>query len=103
MNGSIVATEVLYGGGYASEFAYHLVVPCTLWDTSCSFRLQWQHWSETKELLTRKRIWALVKGSGSSWTAADPRLAFVYDLTDREKVMAVLKEREQLGHDRPKP
>lgn len=61
VNGSIVATEILYGGG------------------------------------------ALVKGPGSSWTAAEPKLAFTYNLTDREKVIAVLKEREQLEHDRPKP
>ena len=63
----------------------------------------WQHWSESKEIVTRKHIWALVKGPGSSWTAAEPKLAFTYNLTDREKVIAVLKEREQLEHDRPKP
>jgi hypothetical protein len=104
VNGSIVATEILYGGGHAGpEFAFHLVVPCTLWDGSCSLRLAWQHWSESKEIVTRKHIWALLKGPGSSWTAAEPKLAFTYNLTDREKVIAVLKEREQLEHDRPKP
>jgi hypothetical protein len=104
VNGSIVATEILYGSGRAGEeFAYHLVVPCTLWDASCSFRLQWQHWSESKEIVTQTPIWALVKGLGSSWTSVEPRSAFTYRLTDREEVMAVLKERKQLEHDRPKP
>ena len=104
VNGTIVATEVLYGGHAGPEFAYHLVVPCTLWDASCSFRLQWQHWSETKEIVTHTEIWALVKGPGASWTAVDPKLAFIYHLNDREKVITVLKERKQLvEHDHPKP
>lgn len=102
VNGSIVATEILYGDGHASsEFAYHLVVPCALWD-GCDYRALRQHWSESKEIVTRKHIWALVKGSGLSWTAAEPTAAFAYNLTDREKVIAVLKEREQLERDRPR-
>ncbi len=93
VNGSIMATEVLYGGGHAGpEFAYHLVVPCSLWDalsSRCSYRSMWQHWSESKELITQKYIWALVKGPGASWTA-DPKLPGLYNLTDRERVIAVL-------------
>ena len=107
VNGSIVATEILYGGGHAGlEFAYHLVVPCSVWDAIsgvCGYRGVWQHWSESKEIVTRKHIWALLKGPGSSWTSEDRRLAFIYHLTDREKVIAVLKDRQQLEHDRPKP
>jgi hypothetical protein len=33
VNGRIAASEVLYGEGHAnSEFEYHVVVPCSLWD-----------------------------------------------------------------------
>jgi hypothetical protein len=107
VNGSIMATEILYGDGHAGpEFAFHLVVPCSLWDaisSRCSYRWVWQHWSESKEIMTHTPIWALMKGPGSSWTAAEPKLAFLYHLTDREEVIAVLKERKQLEHDRPKP
>ena len=107
VNGSIVATEILYGGGHVgSEFAYHLVVPCSLWDaisSRCSYRRVWQHWSDDKEIVTQTRIWALVKGPRSSWTAADPKVAVIYHLTDREDVIAVLEERKQLERDRPKP
>jgi hypothetical protein len=103
VNGTIVASEILYGDGHSGpEFAYHLVVPCTLWD-GCSYRLAWQHWSESKEIVTQTPIWALVKGPGSSWTSVEPRLAFTYRLTDRAEVIAVLKARKQLEHDRPKP
>jgi hypothetical protein len=96
VNGTIVATEILYGDGHAGqEFAYHLVVPCSMWDAIsgvCSYRGVWQHWSEMKEIITQKHIFALVKGPGASWTAGDPKLAFVYKFTDREKAIAVLKE-----------
>jgi hypothetical protein len=99
VNGSIVATEILYGDGHAGqEFAHHLVVPCSLWDAVsgvCGYRRQ--HWSETKEIIAKTPIWALVKGPGSSWTAGDPKLAFIYHLTDREDVIEVLKRRKQLG------
>jgi hypothetical protein len=104
VNGSIGATEVLYGGGHAGqEFAYHVVVPCTLWVSNfgvCDYRGVWQHWSETKAIVTQTEIWALMKGPGSSWTSEDPTLPFIYHLTDREKVIEVLKMRRQLG---PKP
>jgi len=99
VNGTIMATKILYGDGHAGpQFAYHLVIPCTLWD--CYRGLQ--HWSEMKEIVTQTPIWALVKGPGSSWTSGDPKLAFIYHLADREEVIAVLKERKQLEHDRPK-
>jgi hypothetical protein len=105
VNGSIVATEILYGDGHAgSEFAYHLVVPCSLWDavsSRCSYRLVWQHWSESKETITQTPIWALVKGPGASWTAVEPKLAFAYHLTDRDEVIEVLKQRNQLEHPKP--
>ena len=101
VNGSIVATEILYGGGHAGpEFAYHVVVPCSFWEALsgvCGYVGVWRHWSEMKGIVTQTEIWALVKGPGSSWTAAEPKAAFTYDLTDREKVIAVLKERKQLG------
>ncbi len=33
VNGTIVATEILYGDGQTGpEFEFHLVVPCSLWD-----------------------------------------------------------------------
>ena len=107
VNGTIVATEILYGDGHAgTEFAYHLVVPCSLWDAIsgvCSYRGAWQHWSEMKAIVNQTEIWALVKGPGSSWTSVDPKLAFIYHLTDREKVIEVLKRRRQREHDHPKP
>jgi hypothetical protein len=103
VNGTIVATEILYGGHTGPEFEYHLVVPCTLWDASCSLRLQWQHWAESKELILQTEMWALEKGPGASWTSSDPRLAFIYHLTDRERAITILKERKQLEHDHPKP
>ena len=106
VNGSIAATEILYGDGRAGpNFEYHAVVPCSLWDavTGVCNRFAWQHWSESKEIVTRTQIWALVKGPGSSWTCADPNLAFIYHLTDREKVIAILRERKQRDHDYPKP
>ena len=107
VNGSIMATEILYGDGRAGqEFQYHLVVPCSLWDAIsgvCNYRSVWQHWSETKERVTQTPIWALVRGPGSSWTSVEPKLAFIYQLSDREEVIAVLKGRKQLEHDRPKP
>jgi hypothetical protein len=66
VNGSIVATEILYGGGHAGQqFAYHVVVPCSVWDAIsgvCSYRRARQHWSETKEIITHTEIWALYKG-----------------------------------------
>jgi hypothetical protein len=66
VNGGIGATEILFGDGHAGqEFAYHVVIPCQLW--WCSYYRAWQHWSETKEMVTHAEIWALVKGSGSSW------------------------------------
>jgi hypothetical protein len=100
VNGTIVATEILHGGGLAgSEFAYHLVVPCSL-RAGCDYRALWHGWSEMKELFSRKQIWALVKGPSSSWTSVDPRLAPVYSLTDRERVIEVLQQRRKLG---PKP
>lgn len=100
VNGSIGTTEVLYGGGHAGqEFAYHVVVPCTLWD-GCSYRSAWQHWAEMKGMVTQTEIWALMRGPGSSWTSEDPRLAFIYHFSDREKIIEVLKMRKQLG---PKP
>jgi hypothetical protein len=106
VNGSIVATEILYGPGHAgSEFGYHVVVPCSLWDAIsgvCPYRAVWDHWSESKDIITRTEIWALVKGPGSSWTAGDPKLAFIYHLADREEAIEVLKQRKQLDHDRPK-
>jgi len=105
VNGTIEASEVLYGEQHAGQgLEYHVVVPCSLWEAIsgvCDYRGVWQHWSETKELFTRKRIWALVKGKGSSWTAVDPKLAPIYDLTDRERVISVLEERKK--SDRPKP
>jgi hypothetical protein len=104
VNGTIVATEILMENGNSGpEFAYHLVVPCSLWHAilgSCDYLAAWQHWFESKEFFTQNRIWALVKGPGSSWTSVEPRQAGVYDLADREKVIAVLKE--QLEHGRPK-
>lgn len=96
-----MATEILYGDGHPGpQFAYHLVVPCSVWDAIsgvCGYRGVWQHWSETKEIITHTEIWALVKGPGSSWTSEDPRLAFIYHLTDREEIIAILKDRKQLG------
>jgi hypothetical protein len=75
VNGTIVATETLYGDGHLGpEFAYHLVVPCSVWDAIsgvCGYRGVWQHWSESKEIITHTEIWALLKGPGSSWTSAD--------------------------------
>jgi hypothetical protein len=104
VNGRIVATEILYGvGNPGQEFAYHVVVPCSLWDAIsgvCSYRGAWQHWSEVKETVAHTEIWALYKGPASLWTAGDPRRAFIYRLTDREKVIENLKRRKQLG---PKP
>jgi hypothetical protein len=101
VNGRIVATEILYGDGHVGqEFAYHIVVPCSLGDAIsgvCSYRGVWQHWSEMKEIIAHTEIWALHKGPGSLWTAGDPRLAFIYHLTDREKVIENLKRRNQLG------
>jgi hypothetical protein len=98
VNGSIVATEILYGGGHAGQqFAYHVVVPCSVWDAIsgvCSYRRARQHWSETKEIITHTEIWALYKGSGVLWTAGDPKLAFIYHFSDREKVIEVLKRRK---------
>src|SRR5450631_2999692 len=42
VNGKILATEILYGNGHAGqEFAYHLVVPCSVWDAIsgiCGYR-----------------------------------------------------------------
>jgi hypothetical protein len=101
VNGTIVATEVLYGGGNAgTEFTYHVVVPCSLWSSItgvCGWGGVWQHWSETKEIITHTEIWAVVKGPGSSWTSAEPKLAFIYHAADREKIITLLKERKQLG------
>jgi hypothetical protein len=78
VNGTIEASEILFGDQHAGHgFEYHLVVPCSLQDAIsgvCGYRGVWQPWSETKELFTRKRIWALVKGKGSSWTAVDSKL-----------------------------
>jgi hypothetical protein len=98
VNGSILATEILFGSEHAgSEFAYHLVVPCSLW-VGCDYRALWHSWSENKEIFIQGRIWALNKVPGSSWTSADgPQLRSIYDLTDREEVIAVLKRRKQ--HD----
>lgn len=92
VNGTIAADEILYGDGRATrEFEYHMVVPCSL---RRAYEGLWKHWSETKELLTRKRIWALVKGHGS-WTVADPQFAAIYELADRERAIALLNERKQ--------
>lgn len=97
VNGSIVATEVLYGGGEEGPaFVYHLVVPCSVWDaisSRCDYRAAWQHRDETKKIFTRMQIWALVKGPGASWTSGLSRAPCVYDLADREKVIAILKTR----------
>ena len=105
VNGTIVATEILYGDGHVgANFAYHLVVPCSLWDAIsgvCSYRGAWQHWSEMKAIVNQTEIWALVNGPGLSWTSVDPKLAFIYHLTDREKVIEVLKRRRQREHDHP--
>jgi hypothetical protein len=105
VNGTIVATEILYGSGHpGSEFAYHLVVPCSLWDAIsgvCDYRPVWQHWSKVKATITQTPIWALVKGAGSSWTSVEPKLAFIYRLADREEVIALLKHRKQREQDRP--
>ena len=107
VNGRIVATEVLYGGGRAgSEFEYHIVVPCSLWDAIsgvCGYVGVWRHWPEMKKIVIHTEIWALMKGPGSSWTSEDPKLAFLYHLTDREEVISVLKERKQREEDRRKP
>lgn len=107
VNGSIVAAEVLYGGGHAGqEFAYHVVVPCSFWEALsgvCGYVGVWRHWSEMKGIVTQTEIWALVKGPDSSWTSEEPKLAFIYHLTDYEEVIAVLKERRQRGRDSPKP
>lgn len=99
VNGTIVATEILYGDRHAGpEFVYRLVIPCSLWDAIsgvCSYREVWRRWSDLKEQITQTPIWALVKGPGSTWTSGGADLAFIYRLTDREKVMAVLKKRKQ--------
>lgn len=103
VNGTIRADEILYGDGHAGQgLEYHMVLPCSLW-RGCDYRAVFANWSSTKELLTRKRIWALVKGQGSLWTVGDQMLFPVYDLSDRERVLSVLKERKQSDHDRPKP
>lgn len=100
VNGNIAATEILYGDRHGgSEFLYQLVVPCSLWDSIsgvCSWRGVWQHWSESKVTITQTQIWALVKGPRSSWTSVEPKLAFLYHLADRERIIAVLEERKQL-------
>lgn len=100
VNGNIAPTEILYGDGHGgSEFPYRLIVPCSLWDSIsgvCSWRGIWQHWSESKALVTQTQIWALVKGPGSSWTSVEPKLAFLYQLTDRERIITVLEERKRL-------
>jgi hypothetical protein len=107
VNGTIVASEILYGDGHAApEFAYHVVVPCSLRDAisgACDYREAWQNWSKMKEIFIQKQIWALVKGPGSSWTSGDPRMPCIYQLADREEVIAFLKERKRLAHNRPKP
>lgn len=115
VNGRIAASEVLYGGGPTnSNFEYHVVVPriaglndgpwvCSLRDALsgvCSYWNIWRHWSETKEFILQTQIWALIKGPGSSWTSADPELAFIYHAADRDKVIEVLQRRKQLV---PKP
>ena len=100
VNGSIAATESLFGGGNAgSEFPYHLVVPCRLF--GCDYRAVWASWSEMRRLFEQKQIWALVKGQGSSWTSIDPQLAPIYRLGDREKVIEVLRQRNQLHRQKP--
>jgi hypothetical protein len=101
VNGSIAATENLFGGGNAgSEFAYYQVIPCSLW-VRCDYRAIWANWSETKDRFRQKQIWALVKGPGPSWTSVDPQLAPIYRLTDRESVIEVLLQRNP--PDRQKP
>lgn len=100
VNGSIAATESLFGGGHAgSEFSYHQVVPCRLF--GCDYRAVWANWSEMKGLFGQKQIWALEKGAGSSWTSAVPQLAPIYRLEDREEVIEALRQRSQLGRQKP--
>lgn len=106
VNGTIVATEILYGDGHAGqEFAFHFIFPCTVWDAVSSrwrYLLLRQHWSDVKELVTQKRIWALYRRPGASWTI-DDITSLIYRLTDREEVIAILGERKQREQDRKKP
>lgn len=101
INGSIAVTENLFGVGSAgSQFVYHQVVPCSLLD-GCDYRSIWRNWSDIKESLRQKQIWALVKGPGSSWTSVFPKLFPLYSLADREEVIEVLRQRHQLDRQKP--
>ncbi|HLX43858.1 MAG TPA: hypothetical protein VKR43_10505 [Bryobacteraceae bacterium] len=96
VNGSIAATENLFGGGNGSEFAYHQIVPCRLL-AGCDYRAVWANWSKMKELFSQKQIWALVKAPGSAWTSVNPQLLPIYGLADREEVIEALRQRRQLN------
>lgn len=101
VNGNIAATEILYGSGHVgSEFPYHQVIPCTLWN-GCDYRGMWANWSNIKELLTRTpMIWALVRGQASSWTSSYPAMGPAYDINDREKLIEVVNERNRLDRQK---
>lgn len=87
VNGAITPTEVLYSNSQnAAPLAFHYVLPCfalykQFFDRqfACSYGVLWDHWSESKALLTQPGIWTLWH-SGSSWTAPIEGLHVLYSL-----------------------